>query len=188
MTSHLATAADRSADWARATPFEPWLAAAEDLVELWTSAYDRARVSDDLVARVDAVPGAWKLLVITEDWCIDATTTVPPLARLAELAESLELRVLDRDENLPLMDEHLTNGRARSIPVAIVLDPTGTERGWWGPRPADLQAWFEGTGAEIDKDERYKELRRWYARDRGQSTLDEVVALIEAASGFGAVG
>ena len=45
MTSHLATAADRSADWARATPFEPWLAAADDLVELWTSAYDRARVS-----------------------------------------------------------------------------------------------------------------------------------------------
>ncbi|WP_412070005.1 thioredoxin family protein [Rubrivirga sp. IMCC43871] len=188
MTSHLATAADRSADWARALPFEPWLAAAEDLVELWTSAYDRARVSDDLVARVNAVPGTWKLLVISEDWCIDATTTVPPLARLAALADALELRVLDRDENLELMDEHLTNGRARSIPVAILLDPTGTERGWWGPRPADLQAWFEGPGQEVEKDDRYKELRRWYARDRGQSTLAEVVALVEAASGSGAVG
>jgi len=98
------------------------------------------------------------------------------------------LRVLDRDDHLDLMDAHLTNGRARSIPVVILLDASGAERAWWGPRPSDLQAWFEGAGQEVEKEARYRELRKWYARDRGASTVREVVEMIERAGGGGAIG
>ena len=185
MTTHPAPIpdADRSADWSAALPFEAWLAEADDLVELWTSAYERARVPEDLVERVEAAPGDWRLLVIMEDWCLDATAGMPALARLAEETEGLSLGVLDRDDHLSLMDEHLTNGTARSIPVVLLLDGEGTERAWWGPRPADLQAWFYGDAQELDKDDRYRELRKWYARDRGASTLREVVEMIEDAAG-----
>jgi len=190
MTSHIdptLETADRTADWDAAADYDAWLAAAEDLVELWQSATARAKVSEEMVARAHAVPGDWKLLVITEDWCIDATTTIPAVARLAAEAANVELRVLNRDEHLGLMDEHLTNGRARSIPIVILLDGAGLERGWWGPRPADLQAWFTGPGQEVEKEARYRELRKWYARDRGQSTVREVVELMEAVSGGGGV-
>jgi hypothetical protein len=34
-------------------------------------------------------------------------------------------------------------------------------------------------GQELARDERYREMRRWYARDRGRSTLEEVVARME---------
>ena len=186
MTSHFDPAAEtahRDADWERAAPFADWLAEADDLVDLWTSATERATVSADLVARAEAVPGDWKLLVITEDWCLDATSTIPPVVALAEAVSTLDLRVLDRDDNLELMDEHLTNGRARSIPVVLLLDGEGVERAWWGPRPADLQAWFYGDGQEMEKEDRYRELRKWYARDRGASTLREVVEMIEEAAG-----
>ena len=62
------------------------------------------------------------------------------------------------------MDDHLTGGTARSIPIVIVLDASGGERAWWGPRPADLQAWFTGDDAQaLEKDDRYRELRKWYA-------------------------
>ena len=60
---------DRTADWDAAVPFEPWLAAAEDLVELWTSAYGRASADPAMVARAEDVVGEWKLIVLTEDWC-----------------------------------------------------------------------------------------------------------------------
>ena len=180
--------ADRTADWDAAVPFEPWLAAAEDLVDLWTSAYGRASADPAMVARAEDVVGEWKLIVLTEDWCLDATATVPPVARLAEAARNVELRVLDRDDHLDLMDAHLTNGRARSIPVVILLDASGAERAWWGPRPSDLQAWFEGAGQEVEKEARYRELRKWYARDRGASTVREVVEMIERAGGGGAIG
>lgn len=182
----LATA-DRQSDWARATPYAAWLDRAEDLVELWQSATARASADEALVARAEAVPGEWQLLVITEDWCLDATATVPSVARLAAEAGNLELRVLDRDANLPLMDEHLTNDTARAIPVVLLLDGEGVERGWWGPRPTDLQAWFYGAGQELEKEARYRELRKWYARDRGRTTVREIVELLEHVGGGGTV-
>ena len=185
MTTHSAPVphADRSAEWSAAVPFEAWLAQAEDLVELWTSSYERARVPDGLVGRAEAAPGDWRLLVVMADWCLDATAAMPALARLAEEAEGLSLAVLDRDDHPALMDHHLTNGTARAIPIVLLLDGEGTERAWWGPRPADLQAWFYGDGQTLEKEDRYRELRKWYARDRGASTLREVVAMIEGAAG-----
>lgn len=181
-------AVSRDAYWQSAASYADFLADADEFVELWTRNYERAPVPEGVVARVEAVPGAWGLLVITEDWCIDAVATIPTVAALADAASNLDLRVLSRDENLGLMDEHLTQGTKRAIPVVIVLDGEGRERGWWGPRPADLQAWFYSDGAQaLDNDARYRELRKWYARDRGQTTLDEVVQIIERAGGGGLV-
>ncbi len=189
MTTHLAPdTVSRQSDWDQAISFEGFLDVAEQNCDLWTNAYRRATVPADLVERAEASPGTWQLLVLSADWCGDASNSIPPLAAFAREASNVDLRVLDRDEHLELMDEHLTNGRARSIPVVIVLDGRGVERGWWGPRPADLQAWFEGAEAQaMEKDARYRELRKWYARDKGRATVAEVLAIIEQAGGADAV-
>ncbi len=177
-------ATDRSADWAAGVSYETFLPTAEDNVDLWTRTWERAATPPDVLARVAAVPGAWCLLVLSEDWCGDASNTVPHLARLAAEAPSVELRLLARDEHLDLMDEHLTGGTARSIPVVIVLDDAGRERGWWGSRPTVLHELFTSDALQaMEKDDRYRELRKWYARDHGRTTLDEVVTLIETAAG-----
>jgi hypothetical protein len=89
--------------------------------------------------------------------------------------------LLGREANPDLMDAHLTNG-SRSIPVVMVLDSRYEERGWWGPRPTELQAWVMREGMRLSKTDRYRELRRWYARDRGLTTLSEVVMLLERAA------
>ena len=181
-------ALDRSSDWDKGIAFQAFLPTAEDNIDLWTRTYERARVPEDILARLEATVGEWKLLVLSEDWCGDASNTVPVLAALADAAPTVALRMLERDENLDLMDEHLTNGRARSIPVVIVLDGDGVERAWWGPRPQQMQAWFASDAAQaMDKPDRYRELRKMYARDRGASTLDQVVTLIERAAGGRAV-
>ena len=164
-----------------AQTMEAFVAAARENVELWRSTYARARVPDELVERAAALPGRFRLLVLLEDWCGDAVNTVPVIARLAEAAPNLELRVLPRDENPDLMDAHLT-GSSRAIPVVMVLDEDFRELGWWGPRPAELQAWATSPGARaMTKDDRYREIRRWYARDRGRTTLEEIVQLLESA-------
>ena len=190
MTSHVPPdTVSRQSDWDRGISFEAFLDVAEENCDLWTNTYRRATVPADLVERAEAVPGSWRLLVLSEDWCGDASNTVPPLAAFAQEASNVELRMLDRDDNLELMDEHLTNGTARSIPVVIVLDAGAVERGWWGPRPADLQAWFTGPEAQaMEKDDRYRELRKWYARDKGRTTIEEVVALMERSGGADVVG
>lgn len=154
---------------------------AESNRELWRGMFDRARVPEEFVERARAVPGAWRFLVLAEDWCGDAFNSVPWLARLVEQVPGWELRILERDRNPDLMDSHLTNG-SRSIPVVMVLDEDGLERGWWGPRPSELQSWFYERGREMEMDDRIREIRRWYARDRGRSTLDEVLTLVERAA------
>ena len=168
--------------YAAAPTFDAAVQAAVENGELWRNAARLARVPDDAVARAAAVGGRWHLLVLSEDWCGDAVNTVPHVARLAEQAPNLDLRVLGRDANLDLMDAHLT-GVSRSIPVVIAYDAAFAERGWWGPRPSALQAWVLGPeGQALDKTQRYRHVRAWYARDRGRTTLDEVLALLERAA------
>ena len=97
---------------------------------------------------------------------------------------NVDLRILARDTNLDLMDAHLT-GASRSIPAVIALDSDYVERGWWGPRPAELQRWVLGEGKAFEKPERYKHIRGWYARDHALSTLEEVVSMLERAANSG---
>jgi hypothetical protein len=164
-----------------APEFGEMLASAEQNADLWAAVWRRARVPEEFLRRVAALGRSWHLLVLSEDWCGDAVNTVPVVARLAELAPNVDLRVLARDHNTDLMDAHLT-GTSRSIPVVIVLDEDYRELAWWGPRPAELQAWVLGPGRALEKEARYREVRGWYARDAGRSTLEEVVATLERAA------
>ncbi len=167
--------------FAAAPTFAEMLSSATKNAELWAAVARRAKVPEDLLARVSAVGGEWHLLVLSEDWCGDAVNTVPVLAKLAELAPTLDLRVLPRDENLDLMDAHLS-GTSRAIPVVMLLDERYEEQGWWGSRPAPLQAWVTGPGAAMEKEARYRDVRAWYARDAGRTTLEEIVTLLERAA------
>lgn len=63
----------------------------------------------------------------------------------------------------------------------MVLDKDYIERGWWGPRPGPLQQWVVGPGLALHKDERYREVRTWYARDHGETALSELLDIIERA-------
>lgn len=161
--------------------FEEMLANAQKNAELWDAVWRRATVPAHFVERVNALPGAWHLMVLSADWCGDAVNTLPAIARLAELSSNTDLRILERDANLDLMDAHLT-GTSRSIPAVIVLDAGFVERGWWGPRPYELQRWVLNEGQALEKSERYKHVRGWYARDRALTTLEDVVSLMERAA------
>lgn len=144
----------------------------------WEQVYKRAIVSDELAARARSLGARWHLLVLNEDWCGDSVNILPYLAKLTEAAPNLEMRIVRRDENLEIMDAHLT-GTSRSIPVVILLNEYFSECGWWGPRPAALQRWVIEEGLKLSKEERYKQARAWYARDRGASALEEIVSTFE---------
>jgi nicotinamidase-related amidase len=117
------------------------------------------------------------LLVLAEDWCGDASNTVPYVAKLGEQARCLEMRVLRRDEHAEVMDRYLT-GTSRAIPIVIVLDEDWHEIGHWGSRPRELQAWVMEARRTTPKEQLYPQIRRWYARDKGETTLREILALL----------
>lgn len=160
-----------------APTFEEYLESVHKNRELWHGVHDHVGLPDELVDRARDIPGRWRLLALSEDWCGDAVNTLPAVARLAEEA-GWDLRVMSRDDNPDVMDEHLTNGRSRSIPVVIVYDEDFREVGWWGPRPGELQRWVLGEGLAMPSPERYKVVRRWYAKDKARTTLEELLGLV----------
>lgn len=128
------------------------------------------------MADIDA-PQAW--VVLTEGWCGDAAHFTPLIQAIAIQNPLISLHFLLRDGNLDVMDQYLTNG-GRSIPKMVILDANGAEVGTWGPRPQALstliQEWKADDSISMD---RAKELaQKWYAKDRGKSTMAEITALL----------
>ncbi len=141
--------------------------------------YKRVTIPIEISARVEALGGHWHLLVLSEDWCGDSVNIVPIVAKLAESVSNMDMRILARDENLDIMDSHLT-GTSRSIPIVILLNQKFQECGWWGPRPRELQKWVMEKGMLLPKDVLYREVRTFYARDHGLTTMRELVEMLEA--------
>ena len=166
--------------WDGALSFERFVKESTEHCDLWTGVYRTARVPDWAEAAAAKLGRAFRFVVLAEDWCGDASSTVPVIARFAEAA-GIELRILRRDEHLEVMDAYLTNG-ARAIPIVVVLTDGMEEVGHWGSRPAELQALVTAERARGRQAKAYfPEVRRWYAQDRGESTLREILAVMGGA-------
>ncbi|MBM7841226.1 hypothetical protein JOC54_004527 [Alkalihalobacillus xiaoxiensis] len=100
-----------------------------------------------------------KAIVLTEDWCGDAMVNVPIFLKLAQDC-LIDVSFLHRDQHLELMDQYLTNGKARSIPIIVFLDAEGTELGKWGPRAQEIEKVVSNLKSELPEQgtEEYKHL------------------------------
>ncbi len=85
---------------------------------------------------------SYKVLVITEDWCGDAMMNIPVLLNIADYA-NIEVKVFHRDEDTNLIDQYLTNGTARSIPIFVFLNENHEQEHVWGPRAISVQKHVE---------------------------------------------
>lgn len=160
--------------WSKAMTFEEFLAVSGSHHALWEGLYRLARVP---AWASNATQGkTLNLLVLAEDWCGDASNTIPFLAHWATETPGVSLRIIRRDEHPDVMDRYLTNG-SRSIPIVVVLDASLEELGHWGPRPHELQQWVKANRPLIPKAELYPQVRKWYARDKGETTLREVLEI-----------
>ena len=173
---------DMRARFESALSFPQYLETVRKNEDLWRGVHDRVRLPDGVVDEARKLPGAWHLLALSEDWCGDAVNILPVISRLAEWLPNVDLRVLSRDENLDIMDAHLTNGTSRSIPIVILLDENYVERAWWGPRPREIQEWVMEEGMKMDPGPRYARVRRYYARDKGRAILSELLDLLRSAA------
>ena len=119
-------------------------------------------------------------LVVSEGWCGDAAHGLPVLNALVELNPHIELKIVLRDSEDDLINQFLTNG-AKSIPKLIMLKEENLEViETWGPRPstaAKLTADYKQEFGQLDAS--FKEdLQRWYNQDKGQTTIEDLQALL----------
>lgn len=158
--------------------------------EQMLSIYEKFALKKEDTARLETLkPRKLRAIVLTEDWCGDALLNNPVLLRIAEAAD-MDVRMVLRDQNLELMDQYLTNGTSRAIPIFIFIDQEGTEIGVWGPRAPEVQARVERERAALpDKDAEdfqekqlamYKQLAASYQTDASiwQTVANSIMAVL----------
>lgn len=119
-------------------------------------------------------PKTW--LVLTEGWCGDAAQSLPVLNKIAKSTDKIDLKIILRDENLPLMDLFLTNG-GRSIPKLIALDKDNNVIDSWGPRPtiaSKMVADYKEKNSALDPQFK-QDLQLWYNKDKGENVQADFV-------------
>ena len=100
------------------------------------------------------------------------------MKRISEVA-NIEMSLLIRDENLELMDQYLTNGTARAIPIFIFIDKDGNEQAVFGPRAPKVQELVTSMRATLPekKIQDSKKTKEMYANFR--ATLADDTSLWE---------
>lgn len=129
----------------------------------------------DVMAKISS-PQIW--LVLTENWCGDSAQNLPYIAKFAQLNSKISFVILERDKNLNLMNNYLTNGTL-SIPKLVSFDENMNELFQWGPRPADAALLVARLKSEAKtKEELMKELHLWYSKNKGRSIEKEFISIL----------
>ena len=134
----------------------------------------------DLKESLNGLKGKYRFLVISEGWCGDAAQIVPVFDKMASsFPDKISLKFVLRDQHIPLIDAHLTNG-GRAIPVLLILDEQGQVLCKWGPRPQVLQSLLADWKKEsTDMMLIAERLHGWYAKDKTQTTQQELNTLVQ---------
>ncbi len=165
--------------------YNDFLKNADEYAELYEHHYKRTLIAEQDSEFLNKLQNL-NILVLTEIKCPDSVTVLPVVQKWIQSSNNIKMRILERDENLDIMDNYLTNG-GRAIPKLIFYDRTFHEVGSWGPRPAVIQAFYEKhrqhiKAGKIDKTEVHKKMRQMYAKERGRSIIMEISNLLERAT------
>ncbi|MBM3749696.1 MAG: hypothetical protein FJW21_00740 [Acidimicrobiia bacterium] len=157
--------------------WEEFLAAADSRPETWKSNAARSKPAPALVARLKAASADLRFVVVAVAACSDSVHTVPYVATLAREA-GVPLRIVDPTVGKPVMDAFRTpDGRGATATVAVLRGDRIVAA--WVERPVALQTWLLGPAASLPQSERMDRKFGWYEWDRGESTMAELVALVE---------
>ncbi len=128
-----------------------------------------------LLANIN-IPQLW--MVLTEGWCGDSAQNLPYIYKFSECNPLITFRILERDNNLDIMDMFLINN-TRSIPKLVVFDTYNKIVFEWGARPKEAQDLVINWKNEgLQKDEFLEKLHLWYGRNRGKAIEQEFIELL----------
>ncbi len=156
--------------------------AATRRVQAWNDHYANAQVPDALRTRMTGLPGSWRLIVVAEDWCGDSANTIPYVAKLVDVAGNLDMRIINSTVGSAIMEAHRTPDGRAATPTVILLTEDFEEAGCFVERPRQLQHWWLSNEDKLSQKDLLDQKYAWYAEDQGHETLEEIVAMIEAAA------
>jgi thiol-disulfide isomerase/thioredoxin len=138
------------------------------------------KITEEAVRKINHFDKKVTWLVLTESWCGDAAQTMPMMNKVAEHNDNISFKVILRDENLDVMNRFLTNNTMSIPKLVMVEDATGEILGDWGSRPkiaSQMVIDYKNEHGMLTLE--FKEdLQIWYNKDKGQSTLRDLMELL----------
>jgi Thioredoxin len=126
---------------ASALTFEKYRAQLRIHVSAFNEHYERlAFVLDE--ERGKAPVGNSRILILTEEYCIDSVLNVPLIARLVEASPDAALRITRRDEHLKLAARFPGRGGTSRLPTVIFLGRSRQVLGYWSERAECAHRWM----------------------------------------------
>jgi hypothetical protein len=122
--------------WDEAMPYDTYLGQMRDKRDQHVARLQATAITAGERAAFAGEP--LRFLVLTEDYCGDSAQFIPPVAKLAEELDNVELRILLRNEHRELADAYRRWDGYQAIPVFIILDQHGHELGFLSERPRRL--------------------------------------------------
>jgi hypothetical protein len=141
------------------------------------------KITETTISKLQNVRRNYIWLLISEGWCGDAAQLLPIIYKMAAASnDKIKLKIVLRDENPDLMNLFLTNG-GKAIPKLIIIDKEKLEViADWGPRPKGASELVNNYKKEFGAfDETIKtNLQLWYLHDKGISTQNEIMEIMES--------
>lgn len=141
------------------------------------------QLCSDAIEKFKSKSHPMNLLLIGDAWCGDCAQIIPVVNKIAENSGGMfNLKIISRDTYPDLIEKYHSNG-AKAIPKVLVLcRETGELLCTWGPRPRPAQEImlnWKNKKDTITWEDFEKELHLWYARDKGQTIINEYAELME---------
>jgi len=166
-----------NAEWKKAIEYNEFLKKARENVELMKARYTDLVMSELDYDTLRSIQNEIRVLVIGNDRCDDTAGNLPILARIADGANKIELRILDSEANAQYHQQFKVNGK-RKTPVVLLLNSNFDELCRWVERPTAVYKLInEGTNPSLEA--RKNELKRLYSDSEiQQQSLHEFMRLI----------
>ena len=143
----------------------------------WQTNAGRTSFDEALVERLKRAGDGLTILAVSIDTCSDSVHTIPYIANLAAQA-GIDLRIIDPTAGASVLERYRTPDDRGATPT-VVLIRGGREVGAWVERPEPLQSWFLSM-SHVGQRARVDRKMSWYEWDRGDTTVEEFVALVES--------
>ncbi len=106
----------------------------EENKDLFEESYRQCQLDPAAAAFLRGLGKHFNVLVLAEEWCGDVVRYVPALARMAEAAQTWDVRIFYRDQVPDLAGTWLRDG-TQVIPVIVFFDDRMKEVGHFLERP-----------------------------------------------------
>lgn len=127
--------------FASAMPFNAYRAQLTVHRDAFNEHYVRLEFMLD-VEKTTAPLGNSRILILTEEYCVDSVLNVPLVARLVEASPRAALRIARRDENLNLASCFPGRGGVSRLPTVIFLGSPGQPVRYWSERAKEAHRWM----------------------------------------------